>query len=129
MCIRDRYMGISFGSLEINMIHPYDPARIIIFKNAKFHILFHPYHLTLTVEDSSMIRTDYPSLRQPGFILFRSPEMYKCFSYISKKWKNHPLAVSYTHLRAHETSLHLVCRLLLEKKKNNNCTITTYNSY
>ena len=24
-------------------------------------------------------------------------------------------AVSYTHLRAHETSLHLVCRLLLEK--------------
>eukprot|EP00831_Metopus_contortus_P052274 TRINITY_DN43877_c0_g1_i1.p2 TRINITY_DN43877_c0_g1~~TRINITY_DN43877_c0_g1_i1.p2 ORF type:complete len:158 (-),score=18.36 TRINITY_DN43877_c0_g1_i1:54-527(-) len=28
-------------------------------------------------------------------------------------------AVSYTHLRAHETSLHLVCRLLLEKKKKN----------
>ena len=26
--------------------------------------------------------------------------------------------VSYTHLRAHETSLHLVCRLLLEKKTN-----------
>ena len=25
--------------------------------------------------------------------------------------------VSYTHLRAHETSAHLVCRLLLEKKK------------
>ena len=28
------------------------------------------------------------------------------------------LAVSYTHLRAHETVLDLVCRLLLEKKKN-----------
>ena len=27
-------------------------------------------------------------------------------------------AVSYTHLRAHETSLHLVCRLLLEKIKH-----------
>ncbi|MBW6135498.1 hypothetical protein KZ847_35520, partial [Pseudomonas aeruginosa] len=27
-------------------------------------------------------------------------------------------AVSYTHLRAHETTLHLVCRLLLEKKKS-----------
>ena len=25
--------------------------------------------------------------------------------------------VSYTHLRAHETPEHLVCRLLLEKKK------------
>ena len=30
--------------------------------------------------------------------------------------------VSYTHLRAHETVLDLVCRLLLEKKKQN----TTY---
>ena len=28
-----------------------------------------------------------------------------------------PDAVSYTHLRAHETVLDLVCRLLLEKKK------------
>eukprot|EP00658_Telonema_sp_P-2_P077765 TRINITY_DN7118_c0_g1_i11.p1 TRINITY_DN7118_c0_g1~~TRINITY_DN7118_c0_g1_i11.p1 ORF type:complete len:171 (-),score=49.33 TRINITY_DN7118_c0_g1_i11:61-573(-) len=28
--------------------------------------------------------------------------------------------VSYTHLRAHETPEHLVCRLLLEKKKKNN---------
>eukprot|EP00658_Telonema_sp_P-2_P016055 TRINITY_DN16220_c0_g1_i5.p1 TRINITY_DN16220_c0_g1~~TRINITY_DN16220_c0_g1_i5.p1 ORF type:complete len:118 (+),score=32.66 TRINITY_DN16220_c0_g1_i5:120-473(+) len=27
--------------------------------------------------------------------------------------------VSYTHLRAHETPEHLVCRLLLEKKKKN----------
>ena len=27
-------------------------------------------------------------------------------------------AVSYTHLRAHETVLDLVCRLLLEQKKN-----------
>ena len=30
-------------------------------------------------------------------------------------------SVSYTHLRAHETVLDLVCRLLLEKK-NLNCT-------
>ena len=28
-------------------------------------------------------------------------------------------AVSYTHLRAHETDSYLVCRLLLEKKVNN----------
>ena len=28
-----------------------------------------------------------------------------------------PGAVSYTHLRAHETPEHLVCRLLLEKKQ------------
>ena len=30
------------------------------------------------------------------------------------------LAVSYTHLRAHETVLDLVCRLLLDKKKSEN---------
>ena len=30
----------------------------------------------------------------------------------------HPTPVSYTHLRAHETVLDLVCRLLLEKKKS-----------
>mgnify|MGYP003381537123 CR=1 FL=1 len=30
------------------------------------------------------------------------------------------MPVSYTHLRAHETVLDLVCRLLLEKKKINN---------
>ena len=29
----------------------------------------------------------------------------------------HNIPVSYTHLRAHETVLDLVCRLLLEKKK------------
>ncbi len=33
--------------------------------------------------------------------------------------KNVPkISVSYTHLRAHETELHLVCRLLLEKKRD-----------
>ena len=31
-------------------------------------------------------------------------------------------AVSYTHLRAHETVLDIVCRLLLEKKNTNNTT-------
>ena len=33
-------------------------------------------------------------------------------------------AVSYTHLRAHETVLDLVCRLLLENKKTNPSHIT-----
>eukprot|EP00658_Telonema_sp_P-2_P062525 TRINITY_DN51198_c0_g1_i1.p1 TRINITY_DN51198_c0_g1~~TRINITY_DN51198_c0_g1_i1.p1 ORF type:complete len:118 (+),score=40.69 TRINITY_DN51198_c0_g1_i1:170-523(+) len=33
------------------------------------------------------------------------------------------ITVSYTHLRAHETPEHLVCRLLLEKKKRHNTII------
>eukprot|EP00658_Telonema_sp_P-2_P045881 TRINITY_DN3392_c0_g1_i11.p1 TRINITY_DN3392_c0_g1~~TRINITY_DN3392_c0_g1_i11.p1 ORF type:complete len:285 (+),score=59.49 TRINITY_DN3392_c0_g1_i11:86-940(+) len=35
-----------------------------------------------------------------------------------------PGSVSYTHLRAHETPEHLVCRLLLEKKKKRKLKIT-----
>ena len=46
-----------------------------------------------------------------GFDVFRFED-----GKIVEHWDN-LIAVSYTHLRAHETSLHLVCRLLLEKKK------------
>ena len=35
-------------------------------------------------------------------------------------------SVSYTHLRAHETVLDLVCRLLLEKKKQPECRHRTH---
>ncbi|WDT36827.1 FGGY-family carbohydrate kinase [Streptococcus pneumoniae D39] len=35
------------------------------------------------------------------------------------------VAVSYTHLRAHETVLDLVCRLLLEKKKKQSHNVHT----
>ena len=35
-------------------------------------------------------------------------------------WADSSKPVSYTHLRAHETPEHLVCRLLLEKKKTKN---------
>src|SRR5674476_1583390 len=38
-----------------------------------------------------------------------------------------PRSVSYTHLRAHETGRNLVCRLLLEKKKNLRTVIETKN--
>ena len=33
------------------------------------------------------------------------------------EWQHIETPVSYTHLRAHETVLDIVCRLLLEKKK------------
>ena len=46
------------------------------------------------------------------------------------KRDNAPKPVSYTHLRAHETVLDLVCRLLLEKKNKHhtNVNIHTTNS-
>ena len=43
---------------------------------------------------------------------------------VSDQQMNKTGTVSYTHLRAHETVLDLVCRLLLEKKK----TTKYYNS-
>ena len=44
--------------------------------------------------------------------------------YYAQQWLRHRpgsdvAPVSYTHLRAHETEPDLVCRLLLDKKKNN----------
>src|SRR5665647_1391908 len=45
----------------------------------------------------------------PGSIIFNT----NCIQKPSDSYK----AVSYTHLRAHETDSYLVCRLLLEKKK------------
>ena len=36
------------------------------------------------------------------------------------------MAVSYTHLRAHETVLDLVCRLLLEKKQNESTNLVSH---
>ena len=48
---------------------------------------------------------------------FQKAEL-KYKSFIKKSTVYEP--VSYTHLRAHETVLDLVCRLLLEKKKYTN---------
>ena len=42
--------------------------------------------------------------------------IYRCNVKSEKKLSSYD-AVSYTHLRAHETDSYLVCRLLLEKKK------------
>ena len=42
--------------------------------------------------------------------------------------KDSVITVSYTHLRAHETPEHLVCRLLLEKKKKKKYNKHTYKS-
>ena len=45
-------------------------------------------------------------------------------NYLPGRMLNHAAPVSYTHLRAHETVLDLVCRLLHEKKKKKNTTHT-----
>eukprot|EP00657_Telonema_sp_P-1_P006500 TRINITY_DN25310_c0_g1_i1.p1 TRINITY_DN25310_c0_g1~~TRINITY_DN25310_c0_g1_i1.p1 ORF type:complete len:119 (+),score=33.51 TRINITY_DN25310_c0_g1_i1:215-571(+) len=44
-------------------------------------------------------------------------EQRRCILHVLLSFRERLRAVSYTHLRAHETVLDLVCRLLLEKKK------------
>ena len=51
--------------------------------------------------------------KEPGDLY----EVGKGVYYIGKNPTEEDIPVSYTHLRAHETPEHLVCRLLLEKKK------------
>ena len=51
----------------------------------------------------------------PQYGASRTPEVYLVDSEGTVRYHG-AIAVSYTHLRAHETSLHLVCRLLLKKQ-------------
>eukprot|EP01017_Pseudomicrothorax_dubius_P031066 TRINITY_DN3928_c0_g1_i4.p1 TRINITY_DN3928_c0_g1~~TRINITY_DN3928_c0_g1_i4.p1 ORF type:complete len:116 (-),score=2.73 TRINITY_DN3928_c0_g1_i4:19-366(-) len=67
----------------------------------------------------------YGALRGLLFLLFSwfNFPLLSLFRSLFCLWLYHPeyegalYPVSYTHLRAHETPEHLVCRLLLEKKK------------
>ena len=56
---------------------------------------------------------------ESGFSIEKvTDEFFEQYKDLYIKLSEH-FAVSYTHLRAHETVLDIVCRLLLEKKKNN----------
>ena len=68
------------------------------------------YYVTISVDfDNPIARKDYlDANRERGQTLLSPYAVYP--------------AVSYTHLRAHETVLDIVCRLLLEKKKKNKPT-------
>ena len=66
---------------------------------------------------ASKVKTELTRiLHEKGYILSYKIEEGKPSNTIKIALKS----VSYTHLRAHETVLDLVCRLLLEKKKHNN---------
>ena len=66
--------------------------------------------IKITVEMSKYL---YPYIRE----ILKSKEDINENSIIWNDFNKRFIAVSYTHLRAHETSQDLVCRLLLEKKK------------
>ena len=58
-----------------------------------------------------------PGRRAGKNVVLLAPDVVEAFPTDEAVNEALRLAVSYTHLRAHETVLDLVCRLLLEKKK------------
>ena len=90
-------------------------------------------------EASDYLPTNEINIRRRAYLVATSALLLEHINWLSTEWiengegrkaflnKNDPggailtgiATVSYTHLRAHETVLDLVCRLLLEKKKTN----------
>ena len=73
----------------------------------------------LTTKEYQIIFSDTPGIIDPKYKL-QEKMMGSVKSALEDADVALLLPVSYTHLRAHETVLDLVCRLLLEKKKNTN---------
>ena len=69
-----------------------------------------------TIIDSGIDQFDVASIEEIKSIRNFS-HTAKCSYMHTVKSRESIKAVSYTHLRAHETKANLVCRLLLEKKK------------
>ena len=90
--------------------------------------------MAVSVSAAKLKKTDRGAKRNPAhkkvlivfliiFIVYSSilafPFLWMIFNSFKDKTEffHSQWTVSYTHLRAHETPEHLVCRLLLEKKK------------
>eukprot|EP00658_Telonema_sp_P-2_P069771 TRINITY_DN59159_c0_g1_i1.p2 TRINITY_DN59159_c0_g1~~TRINITY_DN59159_c0_g1_i1.p2 ORF type:complete len:120 (+),score=27.52 TRINITY_DN59159_c0_g1_i1:205-564(+) len=75
------------------------------------------YHFTRTAgemnDPNGLMAIDKGEGQQEYHLYFQSQDPGQSLGSV---W-GHAVSVSYTHLRAHETPEHLVCRLLLEKKK------------
>src|SRR5678816_440930 len=101
--VRTRYAGAGLGALW-NLLQPL--SMILIF-TAIF---------TRLMPGADVLGAPYPVYLCAGLLPWSA--FGECinrgtFAFIT----NAVYPVSYTHLRAHETPEHLVCRLLLEKKK------------
>ena len=75
--------------------------------------------VSLTITDRGALQAAFMSFVEGGGVFVPTTQQYtlgdSVFLLFGLMDDTEP--VSYTHLRAHETPEHLVCRLLLEKKK------------
>eukprot|EP00825_Cyclidium_porcatum_P036358 TRINITY_DN38369_c0_g1_i1.p1 TRINITY_DN38369_c0_g1~~TRINITY_DN38369_c0_g1_i1.p1 ORF type:complete len:121 (-),score=19.04 TRINITY_DN38369_c0_g1_i1:55-417(-) len=117
MCIRDRSNKLMkkiklFIFLSVSFL-------LVGCTNKKNHINIHKV--------SIYVDLDYKAEKKEYIRLWINDKMI--FSNYSNSWRTYIAsisAVSYTHLRAHETRHDLVCRLLLEKKKNDKIKINQH---
>eukprot|EP00826_Nyctotherus_ovalis_P058663 TRINITY_DN8084_c0_g1_i4.p1 TRINITY_DN8084_c0_g1~~TRINITY_DN8084_c0_g1_i4.p1 ORF type:complete len:402 (-),score=66.80 TRINITY_DN8084_c0_g1_i4:1-1206(-) len=88
----------------------------LIASNQKYDIIFSKDNESKAaaqlIATLNTLLANYPTAIQEDYEL-----LYQHASHSATRGLIQVRPVSYTHLRAHETSLHLVCRLLLEKKK------------
>src|SRR5678816_3383417 len=108
MCIRDRYIVDAF----VRAIPAHNKNVIVLLRRAD-PIEFCPVELNLLSTDNLV--------HIYGWSLGAKSQPVRFGDVVNVISRNHParpwhVSVSYTHLRAHETPEHLVCRLLLEKK-------------
>ena len=83
--------------------------------SAKSMIKLKPWTHIILQEQTDRPRVEYEDFRE---------SVGKWVDFIRNNCPNPHAAVSYTHLRAHETVLDLVCRLLLEKNFFNDTATT-----
>src|SRR5665647_1190866 len=98
---------VDLSSLQV---HKYNPVTGAAEKFKPFDYAISEYDHPCRFDDDALPE-DYPS-----YIGYSSDYKEGRPPVTITKRKGRP--VSYTHLRAHETDSYLVCRLLLEKKKN-----------
>ena len=116
MCIRDSFYpdSLGFDNKPLYVIDAAKVAALSPFKTSKFQpsaAAIHPKLQKLYILSSAsnqLAVTDLNGVVESVHKL--SPKLFPQAEGIT--------SVSYTHLRAHETVLDLVCRLLLEKKNN-----------
>src|SRR5665254_14012 len=106
------FISVSYTHLRAHETPEHLVCRLLLEKKKKFFFFF--FLMIRRPPRSTRVRSSAASdvykrqIQSPNFVSI-GPLVWMSFNFIS---------VSYTHLRAHETPEHLVCRLLLEKKKN-----------
>ena len=101
-------LGITGRSL-VNYLASLHEEIIIIEDSIDNSVLNDIEHPNLKLDINPAINDDLLAKVSTIYTSPGIPNDHEIFSYASR-------AVSYTHLRAHETLRYLVCRLLLEKK-------------